>query len=139
MVVTFLPATNEIGRMQERWAEPLMWTVQAPHWAIPQPYFVPVKFKVSRKTQRSGVSGSMSRVCDLPFSSKLIAMAWTSFRNYRTKNCGLATPLHAGVGNAEALTFGVALGIATRFGDHHGEIATGIDGVAHACVEQGRL
>ena len=33
-------------------------TVQAPHWAMPQPNFVPVRPIVSRMTQRSGSVGS---------------------------------------------------------------------------------
>ena len=35
-------------------------TVQAPHCAMPQPYFVPVMPMLSRITHSSGVSGSMS-------------------------------------------------------------------------------
>src|SRR2546428_9942687 len=42
IVVTVFPATLEIGRVQERVAWPLIWTVQAPHKAIPQPNLVPV-------------------------------------------------------------------------------------------------
>ena len=48
------------GTWQERVATPLMCTVQAPHWAMPQPYLVPVKPIVSRMTQSSGVSDSTS-------------------------------------------------------------------------------
>ena len=46
-----------IGVWHERAATPLRWTVQAPHWAMPQPYFVPVSSSSSRSTQSSGVSG----------------------------------------------------------------------------------
>jgi hypothetical protein len=55
MVVIFLPATAEIGVMQERVASPLIWTVQAPQRAMPQPNFVPVMFRVSRRTQSKGI------------------------------------------------------------------------------------
>ena len=47
---------------------PSMWTVQAPHCAMPQPYFVPVRPIVSRNTHNSGVSGSASTVCDCPLT-----------------------------------------------------------------------
>jgi hypothetical protein len=43
--------------VQDLTASPLRWTVQAPHRLIPQPYFVPVRRRWSRKTHRSGVSG----------------------------------------------------------------------------------
>src|SRR5262249_57449149 len=39
---------------------PSTWTVQAPHWAMPQPYLVPVSPIVSRNTHSSGVLGSTS-------------------------------------------------------------------------------
>ena len=43
-------------------------TVQAPHWAMPQPNLVPVRPSVSRITQRSGVSGATSTDCSVPLS-----------------------------------------------------------------------
>ena len=54
------------GTEQERIAMPSIWTVQAPHCAMPQPYLVPVKPIVSRNTQSSGVSGSTSTSCVCP-------------------------------------------------------------------------
>ena len=48
------------GNTQERVARPLTCTVQAPHWAMPQPYLVPVRPRVSRSTHNSGVPGSAS-------------------------------------------------------------------------------
>src|SRR5215469_1774184 len=74
MVVIFLPATLEIGVMQERVASPLMCTVQAPHSAMPQPNFVPVMFRVSRRTHNSGICGSTSTVVDLPFRVNVVPM-----------------------------------------------------------------
>jgi hypothetical protein len=41
---------------------------------MPQPNFVPVMLRVSRKTQSSGMSGLTSTVCGLPFKVKLVAM-----------------------------------------------------------------
>src|SRR5262249_30014727 len=58
MVVTDLPSTMDIGVAQARVACPSMCTVQAPHDAMPQPNFVPVSLRCSRRTQSSGVLGS---------------------------------------------------------------------------------
>jgi hypothetical protein len=60
--------------MQERVASPLMCTVHAPQSAMPQPNFVPVMLRVSRKTQSSGMSGLTSTDWALPFKVKLMAM-----------------------------------------------------------------
>jgi len=73
-VVTFFPATLEIAVMQERVASPLIWTVQAPQSAMPQPNFVPVMFRVSRSTQSSGMSGLTSTDWGLPFRVEVMAM-----------------------------------------------------------------
>src|SRR5580765_3370257 len=48
------------GAAQERSVSPSTCTVQAPHWAMPQPYLVPVRPRSSRRTQSSGVAGSTS-------------------------------------------------------------------------------
>src|SRR5271156_5950722 len=56
-------------------AVPLTCTVQAPHCAIPQPNFVPVKPITSRSTQRSGVSDSMLVCRDAPLTSIVITVA----------------------------------------------------------------
>src|SRR5690242_3160159 len=80
MVVTFFPATLEMGVIQERVASPLMWTVQAPHNAMPQPNFVPVMLSVSRSTQSRGISGLTSTDWAFPFKVKLMAMGTSSSR-----------------------------------------------------------
>ena len=46
-------------------------TVQAPHWAIPQPYLVPIRPSWSRSTQSSGVSGSASTSTVWPLTVRL--------------------------------------------------------------------
>src|SRR5712691_9004764 len=74
MVVTFFPATAEIAVWQERAASPLMCTVQAPQRPAPQPNFVPVLSSVSRRTQRSGMSGLTSTVWDFPLRIKVVAI-----------------------------------------------------------------
>src|SRR5256885_15743553 len=66
MVVICLPATALTGTEQDRIATPSTWTVQAPHWAMPQPYLVPVRPTLSRNAQSSGVSGSTSMLWDWP-------------------------------------------------------------------------
>ena len=60
MVVISLAPTVPTSTWQERVATPSMCTVQAPHCAMPQPYFVPVSPMVSRNTHSNGVSGSTS-------------------------------------------------------------------------------
>jgi len=54
------------GTEQDLVATPSTWTVQAPHWAMPQPNLVPVSPSVSRRTQSNGVSGSTSTSCVCP-------------------------------------------------------------------------
>ncbi len=46
------------GRAQERRASPSTCTVQAPHWATPQPSILAVRPARSRMTRRRGVSAS---------------------------------------------------------------------------------
>jgi hypothetical protein len=76
--------------MQERVASPLMCTVQAPQRAIPQPNFVPVIFRTSRSTQRSGISGLTSvSVWDFPFNMKVMAMGSSSSRWISYNNRGM--------------------------------------------------
>ena len=60
MVVIVAPAIAATEVTQERWARPLILTVQAPHCAIPQPNLVPVKPSCSRITDSTGVLGSTS-------------------------------------------------------------------------------
>jgi hypothetical protein len=69
MVVICLPSAALIGSEQERTApEPSICTVQAPHWAMPQPYLVPVSPICSRNTHNSGVLGSTSTLCACPLT-----------------------------------------------------------------------
>ncbi len=68
MVVTCAPATLPIGTAQERTARPSTCTVQAPHWAMPQPNFVPVSPISSRSAHNSGISSSTSSTWGVPFT-----------------------------------------------------------------------
>jgi hypothetical protein len=65
MVVIFLLLAADTGIEQERTGVPSRCTVQAPHWAIPHPYFVPVSPTTSRIAQSNGILGSTSTVCSL--------------------------------------------------------------------------
>jgi hypothetical protein len=55
-VVICLPRAALTGIAQERDAAPSMCTVQAPHWAMPQPYFVPVS-PAARATPTAAACG----------------------------------------------------------------------------------
>ena len=50
MVVTSWPVTARAGVTHERTARPATSTVQAPHWASPQPKCVPVRPRSFRST-----------------------------------------------------------------------------------------
>jgi hypothetical protein len=52
-----------------------MSTVQAPHWAMPQPNLVPVSFNESRRTHSKGISGSRYIILALPLTMSEIDMA----------------------------------------------------------------
>src|SRR5262249_34581968 len=62
------PAAAETGVEQERTALPSMCTVQAPHRDIPQPYFVPVRPRRSRRTHRRGMSSGAVTSWSRPFT-----------------------------------------------------------------------
>src|SRR5207244_13232953 len=64
MVVTRLPSTACIRVTQDRVAWPSRCTVQEPHIAIPQPYFVPVSLSFSRSTHSNVSSGCTATSID---------------------------------------------------------------------------
>src|SRR5262249_48869714 len=66
IVVIAWPTAAPAGITHDRRGMPSRCTVQAPHKATPQPNFVPFMPIRSRRTQRSGISGSASTLCDLP-------------------------------------------------------------------------
>src|SRR5262245_6107646 len=66
MVVIFLPTAALTGNEHERTGAPSMCTVQAPHCAMPQPYFVPVRPTCSRIAHNRGVLSSTSTLKVLP-------------------------------------------------------------------------
>src|SRR5690349_411850 len=74
MVVTArLPTLSRVS-WQERTGLPSTWTVQAPHWAMPQPYLEPTRPRWSRNTHRSGVLGSTSSAITRSSPLTLICM-----------------------------------------------------------------
>src|SRR5207253_11252850 len=75
MVVIFLPMARLACKKQERTARPSISTVQAPHWPMPQPYFVPVRPIESRSTHNSGVSGSASTEYWTPLTRRVNAIS----------------------------------------------------------------
>src|SRR5918996_907648 len=75
-MVTTAPRTCPAGRVHERMATPSMCTVQAPHWAMPQPYLVPVRPTTSRITHSRGISGGTSTSCIAPLIFNLIAISY---------------------------------------------------------------
>src|SRR5438093_12655329 len=62
MLTTSRPGSAAAGVTHARTARPSTWTVHAPHWATPHPYFVPVRVSSSRSTHSSGTSLSTSTV-----------------------------------------------------------------------------
>ena len=96
MVVTFFPAAAETGMLQERTGAPSRCTVQAPHWAMPQPNLVPVSPSSSRITHNSGVSADCSDFTALPFTVKLSIPTSPFFRNAHAmpamRKCHAAAP-----------------------------------------------
>ena len=72
--LTVLPCGVDLDRFdpermtQERIGTPSTCTVQAPHMAMPQPNFVPVRPIESRRTHKSGMSPSTSTAYVLPLT-----------------------------------------------------------------------
>ena len=89
MVTMLAPDKVPIGTEQERIARPLIWTVQAPHCAIPQPNFVPVSPTASRNAQSKGVSGSRSMSWWVPLTVSVIIWLFFGWKPDLTGQYGL--------------------------------------------------
>src|SRR6202035_482761 len=74
MVVTARSRTAPTGSMQDRTGLPSICTVQAPHWAMPQPNFVPVMPRMSRRPQSRGMSGGASNDFGSPLIVRVVAI-----------------------------------------------------------------
>src|ERR1700674_3297457 len=68
IVMTFLPAAEDIGVEQDRTGLPSRCTVHAPQSAMPQPNLVPVSCNCSRSAHSSGISASASIDTALPLT-----------------------------------------------------------------------
>src|ERR1700722_7555547 len=71
MVTTARVPTSPTASGQERTGLPPTCTVQTPHWAMPQPYLVPTRFRWSRNTHKSGMSSGTSTSRDCPLIVKV--------------------------------------------------------------------
>src|SRR4051794_25365833 len=80
MVISVPPSSIGATMVQLLTASPLNSTVQAPHWLVSQPIWVPVRSRVSRSRSATRVAGSMSTSCARPLSVKLTLMVVTSDR-----------------------------------------------------------
>src|ERR1700677_2147020 len=74
MVVIDLPFASLIAVTQDRVASPSRWIVHAPHAATPQPNFVPVSPRTSRRYQSTGIVGSPSNDCAWPLTCRVIML-----------------------------------------------------------------
>src|SRR5437899_5475365 len=83
-----LPAAALTGVTQERMAWPSSCTVHAPQSAIPQPNFVPVMPRTSRRTQSTGMSDGTSASRFLP----LIVSSIVALPAVRTASLFMAPP-----------------------------------------------
>src|SRR5580693_7861798 len=66
--VVISPLMLETGVIHDRVATPPTITVHSPHWPSPQPNRGPCKPRSLRRIYSSGVEGSTSTVCMLPFT-----------------------------------------------------------------------
>ena len=62
IVVIGALAAMDTGVWHDRTGRPRRCTVQAPHWPMPQPNFVPLRFRTSRITHSRGMSAGTSTV-----------------------------------------------------------------------------
>ena len=72
MVVISVPSACRMGMRQELIRSPLRMTAQAPHSPSPQPSFVPVNWRSSRRTSRRRFIGGASMVSCFPLMVRWI-------------------------------------------------------------------
>src|SRR5438309_594756 len=102
MVITERPETSFTAVMQARVVSPSIWTVQAPHSATPQPYFVPVSPNSSRRYQSNGIDGSPSKDCSWPLTRNLTMAClsdWCRPKDSISEGANAATLLMPGRGS----------------------------------------
>src|SRR4029077_20200798 len=76
MVVISVAAISRMATTQDRIASPFLWTVQAPHSAIPQPNLVAVRLSSSRRYHNNGISGSPSNERSTPLTLNWIIVSF---------------------------------------------------------------
>src|SRR5215813_8149550 len=101
MVVIFFPATADTWIWQDLTAAPSRCTVHAPHWAAPHPNLVPVSWRCSRITHRSGVSGSTSTVWGFPLISSFTTICPPCRQRVAGADCGWGTRTQPGAPDRE--------------------------------------
>src|SRR4051812_27776022 len=89
---------------QERTIASLKWTEQAPHCAMPQPYFVPVSPTCSRITHNRGVSSSTCKSRTVPLMLSF-AMSVPLRRRLGGESCSVERFV-GGAGHTECLLAG---------------------------------
>ena len=72
MVVTLWPAACVASMAQLFTARPFRCTVQAPHWLVSQPTWVPVRRRCSRMNSDNSVCGATSRDTSLPLTFRVM-------------------------------------------------------------------
>src|SRR3979411_683714 len=78
IVVTLRAPTVLTGVTHARTGLPSRWTVHAPHWAMPQPNFVPLRSRTSRNTHSRGMSAGTSTGDDFPLTFNVNDMVYRS-------------------------------------------------------------
>ena len=71
-MVVMRPFTADTRVWHDRTGLPSTCTVQAPQAPMPQPYFVPLRLRMSRSTQSSGMSAGASTLADLPLTVQCV-------------------------------------------------------------------
>src|SRR4051812_13003705 len=85
IVVTSLPSAWTASTVQDFTALPSRWIVQAPHWDVSQPTFVPVRPMVSRRKSTSRVRGATSVSRRTPLTVIATGSTGLSFRRVRQR------------------------------------------------------
>src|SRR5262245_12421562 len=80
MVVTGAPAACDTIVWHDRTARPRRCTVHAPHWPIPHPNLVPLRFRTSRMAHNRGMSPGTSTIVVLPLTVNANAISCAFLR-----------------------------------------------------------
>src|SRR4051812_17017324 len=98
MVVTAAPSASTASMAQLFTDLPSTQTVQAPHWLVSQPTWVPVSRRCSRSNSTSNVRGSTSTTCFFSLTwSEIVVMTPPS--GWPTAGC-LLTGRHGNAGGS---------------------------------------